>query len=131
MRTGGDLADAVRDVRDGVPAEPVGRERLTIAGAAQLGSALISLERAVVRTRPKAIQPRPSVLMPRHGEGGAGELLSVEPEGRPLRRIAALGQCAGHRLRRMVNLNRTRLSHACLFLQLLQSQVSFDATFSI
>ncbi len=36
--------------------------------------------------------------MARRGEGGAGELLGIQPVGRPLRRIAPLRQRAGQRL---------------------------------
>ena len=57
-----------------------------------------SAERAVVGGRPQAIQPGAAVLVPRRGEGGARQLLGIEPERRSLRGVAALGQGAGDRL---------------------------------
>ena len=56
--------------------------------------ALVARERAMVGGRPHPVEPGAAVLVPRRGEGAARQLLGIEAEGRPLRRVAALGQRA-------------------------------------
>ena len=59
--------------------------------------ALVAHERPMIGGRPHPVEPGAPVLVTRRGEAAARQLLGVEPERRPLRRVAALGQRPGNR----------------------------------
>src|SRR3954454_2575657 len=50
----------------------------------------------MVSRRPHPVQPGAAVLVPRRREAAPRQLLSIESKGGTLRRVAALGQRAGH-----------------------------------
>ena len=72
------------------------RRRLVEAAAEVPGVDLA--EAAVHRRRPDAVQPAAPVGVARRGEGGAGELLRIQPVGAALRGVAPLRQRSRQRL---------------------------------
>ena len=85
-----------------VPAQAIGRQRRLARPGREQGGALVALIKRVRGARPHPVEPGTAILGARRGEGGAGQLLGIETESGALRRIAPLGQRAGHRLAREV-----------------------------
>ena len=96
-----------------IPAQAIGRQRRLVGPGANSGAPAIAFVGRVRRARPQPVEPGPAVLGARRGEGGAGELLGIEAEGRPLRRVAAL-RAARRPRPRSRNGCRSRTSSAAL-----------------
>ena len=75
-----------------VPAKAVGRERLIDGSRSEQMRRRVTREGPVIGRWPHAVKPAPAVLMARRGEGTSRQLLGIEAEGRPLRRVAAVGK---------------------------------------
>src|SRR5690606_33759931 len=91
-----DLRCRVRQ-RQRIPAQLVRRHRSMPEVLVQ-ARLLERLEGAVHRRRPDPVQPAAPVGVARRGERGAGQLLGVQPDRGPLRRVAAARQRAVDRL---------------------------------
>ena len=97
-----DPVDGVVEV-EGVPSELVGDVVDLLVGlvfrVGVVGGGFAGLKVAVAARGEDAVEPCLLVLVARGGECGSRELLSVEPEGRVLRRVCAYRQCAWYGFR--------------------------------
>ena len=75
-----------------VEEQTIGRERLLRRARREQLRALVARERTVIRRRSHPIQPAAPILVARHGEGCARQLLGIQAVGGALGRIAALWQ---------------------------------------
>jgi len=83
-----DEIGALGQVRWRIPAETIGSEGLLHRPGSEQLCTLVTDKRTMVRTRTKTVKPAPPVLVPRRRERGAGKLLGIKAEGRPLRAVA-------------------------------------------
>ena len=92
-----EVSRLLRQLR-GVPAHRLRRRRLAVQGRGGPGAVVDGLEWPLPHRGPDAVEPSAPVFRPRGREGGAAELLGVQPERRALRAEAAFREGAGKRL---------------------------------